>query len=475
MRRITDYGPSLAVLVACLATMFLTPTLLRQIGHGQTQARITLATQTLVGDDILERIDRAVSAIGESIIPSVVHIDVQSDWVPEDHPPVGISRSSGSGWVFDGDGHIVTNAHVVRGAERISVQFHDGRIVDGELVGIDPFTDIAVIRANTSSGLFPAPRDSGHIPLQGERVFAFGSPFGFKFSMSEGIISGLGRDPMSSNQFGGFTNFIQTDAAVNPGNSGGPLVSARGKVIGMNVAIATARDGGTGLNDAGGDSAGISFAIPLPTIETVVSQLISSGDVSRGFLGVSFRGAVGFEGRDGRYRRGIRVSVEPGGPSDRAGIRDGDIITSVAGQSVPEFTIFQSIVGTIPANQEVEIEVSRNDEISTIPVVLGELPPHVLGARAQRSILFQLGLRIGDTADGPAIGHVFESSPADRLGFRAGQRILSVAGQSVSSTEDVFALLTTNGLLSAKTVNVRVKDPADAGGEEKTVAVRLGR
>jgi serine protease Do len=475
MKRITSFGPSIVVLAACLATMILTPTFLRQLGHGRTTATITLARQALVDDDILERIDRAVTAIAESITPSVVHIDVQTDWVPEDHPPIGISRSSGSGWVFDELGHIVTNAHVVRGAERISVQFFDGRIVEGELVGIDPFTDIAVVRAKATSGLFPTPRDSGHVPRQGERVYAFGSPFGFKFSMSEGIISGLGRDPMSTTQFGGFTNFIQTDAAVNPGNSGGPLVSTRGGLIGMNVAIATARDGGTGLNDAGGDSAGISFAIPLPTIETVVRQLITGGEVSRGFLGVSFRGAVGFDAPDGRYQRGIRVGVERGGPGDRAGIRDGDVITSVAGQAVPEFTIFQSIVGTIPANERIPIEVYRDGQIQSLPVVLGELPPHVLGARAQRSILFQLGMRMGDSGQGPVIAHVFQSSPADRLGFRAGQVILGVAGQSVSRAEDVFALLATNGVLAAKTVPVRVREPDEGGAAERTIQVRLGR
>lgn len=476
MRRISAYGPSALVLLACLATMFLTPTFLRQLGHGQTQATITLARHVLEGDDILERIDNAVTAIAESMAPSVVHINVQSDWdMPDDHPAVGRSRSTGSGWVYDAGGHIVTNAHVVRGAEHISVQFHDGRIVEANLVGIDPFTDIAVIRAESTSGLFPAERDTGHIPRQGERVFAFGSPFGFKFSMSEGIISGLGRDPMTSTQFGGFTNFIQTDAAVNPGNSGGPLVSARGRVVGMNVAIATARGGNAELDETGGDSAGISFAIPLPTIETVVDQLIGTGEVSRGFLGVSFRGTEGFEDLGGEFRRGIRVNVEPDGPSDTAGIENGDVITTVAGQHVPDFNIFRSIVGTIPASERIEIELFRDGEPMTLNVVLGELPANVLGARAYRSILFQLGLRMPDGGSDPIVGHVFEASPADRIGFKAGQRILRIAGQPVVDAADVFALLTTNGLLSAKTVPVRVRDAVDEGGDEHTLQVRLGR
>jgi len=476
VRRFTAYGPSIVVLLFTCLALIVAPAMIGRMRDADTAARITLARMVLDEDDILLRIDRAVTAIAETIEPSIVHIDVQSEWIDDEGGRRGGSRSTGSGWVYDRAGNIVTNAHVVRGAERITVQFEDGRFADAELVGIDPFTDIAVIRLTDPITVFPAPRDSGHIPRRGERVFAFGSPFGFKFSMSEGIISGLGRDPMSTAEFGGFTNFIQTDAAVNPGNSGGPLVSARGRVIGMNVAIATARDGGSGLDEAGGDSAGISFAIPLPTIETVVDQLIDSGQVSRGFLGVSLIGAVGFESPRGDYLRGMRVRVEPDGPSDRGGIEDGDVITAVAGQSVPEFKIFQSIVGTIPATEPVEIELYRDGEPRTVQVVLGELPDHVLGARARIPIMFQLGFRIGTGPGGPIVTNVFDSSPADRIGFEVDQEILTVGGESVRTDADVFTLLTAKGLLAAKSVEVRVRSIADDGSiDEKTLDVRLGR
>jgi S1-C subfamily serine protease len=476
VRRFTAYGPSIVVALFGLLVLVAAPAMVGRLRDADTAARITLARTTLDGDDILLRIDRAVTAIAETIEPSLVHIDVQSEWVDEDGSARGGSRSTGSGWVYDADGSIVTNAHVVRGARRITVQFEDGRFANAELVGIDPFTDIAVIRLEDPITVFPAPRDTGYIPRRGERVFAFGSPFGFKFSMSEGIISGLGRDPMSTAEFGGFTNFIQTDAAVNPGNSGGPLVSARGRVIGMNVAIATARDGGSGLDDAGGDSAGISFAIPLPTIETVVDQLIETGQVSRGFLGVSLIGAVGFENERGDYLRGMRVRVEPGGPSDDGGIEDGDVITAVAGQEVPEFKIFQSIVGTIPATEPVAIELYREGAARTVQVVLGELPDHVLGERARVPIMYQLGLRVGTGPRGPVVTRVFESSPADRMGFRTEQEILAVGGEPVRSFQDVFTLLTAKGLLAAKEVEVRVRS-TDAEGsiDERTLKVRLGR
>lgn len=477
MRRFTAFGPSLMVLLLGCCALLVTPVMIGSLRSANTTAQITLARNTLENDDILERIDRAVTAVADSVLPSLVHIDVQSEWIQDDSGGRrGGGRSTGSGWVYDRSGNIVTNAHVVRGAERITVQFEDGRFADAELVGIDPFTDIAVIRIEDAITVFPAPRDTGHIPRRGERIFAFGSPFGFKFSMSEGIVSGLGRDPMSTAEFGGFTNFIQTDAAVNPGNSGGPLVSVRGRVVGMNVAIATARGGSAELDESGGDSAGISFAIPLPTIETVVDQLIATGQVSRGFLGVSLIGAVGFENEAGVFTRGMRVRVENGGPSDLGGVENGDVITAVAGQGVPEFTIFQSIVGTIPAAEPVDIMLYRDGEPRTVQVVLGELPDHVLGARARRPIMFQLGLQISDGPAGPIVRNVFASSPADRIGFVSGQDILSVGGEPVRDSNEVFTRLTANGLLAAKSVPVRVRETGEDGKiDERTLNVRLGR
>lgn len=477
MRRINAFAPSLFVLLVGCCALLVTPGMIARLRAADTAARVTLARHTLEMDDILERIDRAVAAIAETVEPSLVHIDVQGEGIEDSNGRRrGGSRSTGSGWVYDGAGNIVTNAHVVRGAQRISVQFADGRYADASLVGIDPFTDIAVIQIDEPITVFPAPRDTGHIPRRGERIFAFGSPFGFKFSMSEGIISGLGRDPMSTADFGGFTNFIQTDAAVNPGNSGGPLVSVRGRVIGMNVAIATARGTDSDLDESGGDSAGISFAIPLPTIETVVDQLISTGRVSRGFLGVSLVGAVGFENERGEYTRGMRVQVTEGGPSDRGGIEDRDVIVEVDGQSVPEFKIFQSIVGTIPANQPVDIVYYRDGVRETTRVVLGELPASVLGSRARIPIQYQLGMRVGQNQSGAVVADVFDLSVADRIGFEAGQQILSVGGEPVRSSEDVFTLLTAKGLLSAKNIEVRVRSMTEEGRvEEETLDVRLGR
>jgi serine protease Do len=243
----------------------------------------------------------------------------------------------------------------------------------------------------------------------------------------------------------------------------------------MNVAIATARDGGSGLDNAGGDSAGISFAIPLQTIETVVDQIINEGTVSRGYLGVRIGRAVGFDAPDGTFKRGITVMIAPeesDGPASRAGIKTDDVITAVAGQPVPQQSLFMSAVGTIPAFETVEIELYRDGELMTLPVRLGELPDHVLGARARNSIQFQLGIIVERRE--PVLYRVFESSPAARAGLSRGQRVLSVDGKPVENSEDIFTRLTAAGLLTAKAVELRVRDSEEDGGGERTVEVRLG-
>ena len=355
MRRFITHTPALAVLAVALAATLAAPRVFRQLQTAGTAASITLATQSLEQDNILEAIDRATVAVADIVRPSVVHIDVGREGRR------GIfRRGSGSGWIYDDRGHVVTNAHVVRGARAIEIQFADGRVAPAELVGDDPFTDIAVLKLQNPGTVFAMRRASGAVPRQGQRTFAFGSPFGFKFSMSEGIISGLGRDPANARDFGGFTNYIQTDAAVNPGNSGGPLVDVYGRLIGMNVAIATARDS-QGTNE--GDSAGISFAIPLEPIESVVTQIIERGRVERGYLGIQFARlpVERVETDDEVYSAGVRVSaVVEGGPSDEAGLRSGDVIVSIEGQPITTYNVLSSIVGIARPGEELQATVVRD-------------------------------------------------------------------------------------------------------------------
>ena len=200
MRRFISYGPALVVLMTVMVVLLAGPAAVRRLGSAHTSARIVLAQRSLDDDDILERLNKAVRNVAESVRPSVVHLEVI---------PSGMRRytgmSTGTGWVYDAAGHIITNLHVVRGASAIRVQFADGRVVETEQVHGDEFvgdayTDIAVIKVPESDGIFAAARATGLQPQQGDRVFVFGSPFGFKFSMSEGIVSGLGRDPSAATE-----------------------------------------------------------------------------------------------------------------------------------------------------------------------------------------------------------------------------------------------------------------------------------
>ncbi len=464
MRRFLSPVAAALLVFAALAVLFLGPPALQRINAAHLQTRITLAQHAIDSDDILARLDAAVTAVADRVLPSVVHIDVRRR--PNGNvAPGGI----GSGWLYDEQGHVVTNAHVVRGADSIAVQLHDGRFVDASVVGIDTYTDIAVLRVRGTPGLFPMPRATGERPRQGQRVFAFGSPFGFKFSMSEGIISAVGRDPAGAREFGGFTNFLQTDAAVNPGNSGGPLVDIRGRLVGMNVAIATGRDT-QGTTE--GDSAGISFAIPLATIESIAEQIIASGRVSRGFLGITFGGdAVGEPTADGRTLVGVRISdVTAGGPSDRAGLRPGDLITALDGQPVPRFQVLRAIVSTAGPGRTLRVTVLRGRETRDIDVTLGEMPRELLALQAVQSVMVQTGVLFAEGPSGVMIERVWPGMAGDTQGFAAGQRVVSAAGKAVSDLTELFVVLLDEGLLTGSGVPVMVVTP---DGSRKTVTMRL--
>jgi len=462
MRRIISCGPAILVLLVMAGALLVVPEVSRRAGYARTSAQIVLARAVRDDDDILDRINAAVRSIATSVLPSVVH--VESFASPR-------SSSTGSGWVYDDLGHVVTNAHVVRDAQRIVVQFSDGRVVGASVVGRDSFTDIAVLRVSTDEGLFPTSRATHEPPHQGDRVFAFGSPFGFKFSMSEGIVSGLGRDPSTAIGRAGFTNFIQTDAAVNPGNSGGPLVDIHGKVIGMSVAIATGRDN-QGTNE--GQSAGIGFAIPLPTIESVVDQLIAHGSVARGFLGIRYNaigGQVVIEDDSGRtIGPGLMIDeVTPGAPAALAGLQSGDVIAEIAGQALTSVEVLRSAVGPAKPGDELPVRVWRDGKFLDLTVVLGEFPPESLA----RQSLLRFGLVFEDSETGPIVSALTAVS-AFREGFRRGQLVLSVGERSVASADEVYDALIKAGILDGKAASVQVLPPdADNPDQAKRFQIRL--
>ena len=261
MRKLIAYGPSLVVLITALVVLLAGPAAVRRLTYAQTEARIVHASDRLAQSDVLEQLNQAYSDIAALVEPSVVHIS-STAVVKNRFGQRRLSLSSGSGWIYDEQGHIVTNEHVVKDAQSIEVQLHTGERRSAHLVGRDLRTDIAVIKV--APGLLHPARPGTKAPVrQGDLVFAFGSPFDFRFSMSSGIVSGLGR-------YAGlmdidYQNFIQVAAAINPGNSGGPLTDIHGRVIGMNTAIATGRGRSVGEGQFGG----IGLAIPMSMIASV--------------------------------------------------------------------------------------------------------------------------------------------------------------------------------------------------------------
>jgi putative serine protease PepD len=266
-------------------------------------------------------------------------------------------QAQGSGWVYDMKGDIVTDQHVVDGATAITVRFADGSTAKGTLVGSDASTDLAVVRVNVSpSKLHPLAVANSDDVQVGDGAVAIGSPFGLQNTVTWGIISALHRQQTAPN---GFTidDSIQTDAAINHGNSGGALLDMQGRVIGVTSQI----------ESDGGGNEGVGFAVPSNTVKTVVTKLISSGKISHAYLGIS--------AADSSSPLGAKVeTVVTGTAADRAGLKQGDVITAVNGSpvtSAPELT--QAIDGKSPG-QQVTLTVSRNGSTKTIHATLGTRP-----------------------------------------------------------------------------------------------------
>jgi serine protease Do len=283
-----------------------------------------------------------------------------------------IEQGSGSGFIVSQDGYILTNNHVVQGADRVIVRLYDNREFTAKTVGTDPNTDIAVIRIQATQ--LPTVRfgdaDSTRI---GNWVLAIGNPLGeaFTFTVTAGIVSAKGRGlrELNGSRYA-IQDFIQTDAAINPGNSGGPLVNVRGEVIGINSAIAS----GTGYYD------GYGFAIPINLARTVMTQLISTGHVERAVMGVQIRAITPEDAEDARLTeiRGVVVnefSPPEDSPAKRAGIQEGDIIVSVDGQSIESVAQLQQRVGFKKSGDVVQVTVVRKGGVrKTLPVRLTAAP-----------------------------------------------------------------------------------------------------
>jgi putative serine protease PepD len=265
----------------------------------------------------------------------------------------GSSVAQGTGFVYDDAGHIVTNDHVVSGASSVKVVFHDGATRTATVVGADPSTDVAVLKVDPA-GLKPlALADSDSVAV-GDGVVAIGSPFGLENSVTAGIVSALHRTIDSPNNFA-ISNAIQTDAAINHGNSGGPLLDTSGKVIGITSQIES---------DSGGNN-GVGFAVPSNTVRNVVIQILGGGTVQHAYLGVSVA-----DGSSGA----LVGTVRSGTPAAKAGIRKGDVITKLGPTTITSAALLQSTVSAYKPGDSVMVQFERNGSAHDVRVTLGNRP-----------------------------------------------------------------------------------------------------
>ena len=341
--------------------------LVRVSGENTATVREDITAATPVSDEaLLDAYSRAVINAAERVSPSVVNIDVRqgAPATQRRQTPSPEVRGNGSGFIFTPDGFILTNSHVVHGATRIDVTLSDGHPHRADLVGDDPDTDLAVVRVDAPN-LVPAGLGNSRSVRVGQLVIAIGNPFGFQCTVTAGVVSALGRSLRSvSGRL--IDNIIQTDAALNPGNSGGPLITSNGQVIGVNSAVIL-------------PAQGICFAIAINTAKFVAGRLIRDGKITRGYLGVAgqdvplHRRVVRFH--DLRAERGILViSVEEESPAQRAGLLEGDIIVAFAGHPTANIDDLHRLLTESRVGKRAPLTLLRNLEKKIVEIVPEESP-----------------------------------------------------------------------------------------------------
>ena len=304
-------------------------------------------------------------AVSAAVSNAVVSIGVVTDK----------GTALGSGVIFDKEGHIITNNHVVAGASKIQVTLADGRVYDAETTGTDPATDLAVIQLkNAPDNLTVAQLGDSDKLATGQDVMAIGNPLGLSSTVTTGIISALDRPVVNSQSEDGssgsavYTNAIQIDAAINPGNSGGPLFDEKGQVIGITSSIATMS---RSSSEGGSGSIGIGFAIPVKLADKVAKQLIKSGTATHAYLGVTLDTAGATA--DGEKRGGAKItSVESGSPADKAGLKTNDVVIAIDGKTTAQGSALTGYVRQYSANDKVKLTIIRDSKKQDIDVTLAE-------------------------------------------------------------------------------------------------------
>jgi serine protease Do len=418
-------------------------------------------------------LDKAMETLAARVTPAVVNVTVTSRTkaeasgrqMPEDMQqffgqggPFGqffgphmqqrqpqIEHGMGSGVVISPDGYIVTNNHVIDGAVDIRVTTSNRRVLKAKLVGADPLTDLAVLKVNATD-LASAPWGDSKEARPGQTVLAFGNPYGFRFTVTRGIVSAVNRanpDPTNPSKPG---EFIQTDAAINPGNSGGPLVDARGEVIGIN----------TFLISSSGSFSGMGFAIPSQIVRPTVETLIRDGKVSHGHIGI---GIADVTPENAKFfdqtiaTGGVVTQVEPDSPGAKAGLEIGDVITEIDGQKVSDAGELQVLVGQKQPGTKIMLKVLRDGKSMSVAVTLEELGKSAAeggenSGKGEGKMHWGIGLgnltpelreqlQAPSQIHGAVIEQVQPGSSADNAGLQQGEVILEVNRHKVQSASDV--------------------------------------
>jgi serine protease Do len=439
----------------------------------------SLNSQVLRADDdinVAKSLSRAFEKVVEKITPSLVHvnpikkIDVQANplmSLPEGHPfreffgdqfgnPRGMPRSDngakkgrksfkeqqglGTGFIIDREGHIITNNHVVSGADEVTVTLADKRKLPASIVGVDPYSDLAILKVNAENLTPVVLGDSDALKI-GEWIIAAGNPFGFDNSYTAGIVSAKGRSLMHGTQY---EDYIQTDAAINPGNSGGPLVNLTGEVVGINTAIFTRSGGNMGLG----------FAIPVNMAKSIKQSLITEGKVTRGWLGVAIQDlnselaeSFNYEGSKGA----LVGDLTPDSPAAKAGLMSGDILTYFDGKEIENVNRLRHMVAMTKPNSNIPVKFWRAGKVKEAYIKIGELSPEEKEeVKEEPEYAEDLGLRVSDlnselqrqfNIDRKTGAVVVEVEPyglAGQVGIQEADVILSVGDKNINKASEFY-------------------------------------
>jgi len=419
-----------------------------------------------VPTDILST-QKAFSNVSKKVTPSVVNISTvsrkkfvqpffEANPLFEDFfgaPQTRQDKSLGSGFLISKDGYIVTNDHVVRDAESIQVKLSNDKVYDAKVIGGDQKTDIAVIKINATDLPTVVLGDSDKLEV-GQWAIAIGNPFGLDRTLTVGVISATGRSNMGIETY---ENFIQTDASINPGNSGGPLLNVYGEVVGINTAIVAAGQG-------------IGFAIPVNMAKPVFSQLIQKGSVSRGYMGVTIQPVTEELAQSFglKQAKGALVNdVIKGGPADKAGIRQGDVITALNGREVKDPSHLQRQVAEAGIGTVAKISIFRDGKALELSMTLSsaDTAPKQRqqvdrGGRQQEGGADLLGLIVenAESGDGVVVVDALRDGVAAEAGIKRGDVIVSINRKRTATTAEYARVIQQAGRAGALTMLVRRGD-----------------